>query len=482
MSSLFAVSQREKQRFRGPNASPDFVLFSGTRKAEPSTVWRPEETPEETMCLGFSPLYKMRPCLIPSCRKHIQVLEATAIMAESMCGPSNALQSFQKHSSADRTLQQDRLARGRNEQQVSLSSQELCWLKRLLTFTKGFRSPQGLGGDILDAEFEAFQASQPVPPGFEYQGRPFHNGPLNPPVLQNGAQNPQLPAWALDFQSLHLNEHTQNQSPHLSVDQAPHSLYQKPSSWQQEFHESINQSSAGGLHTRRDFSHTPQMEGINTTFQRPFNASPQGYLRPSTAYQNEANGSHKPAEASQQDTDQMFDKEFAQVALDAEISTKGADREILQSQLAPTTAEQYESIQSVDDGLVSSNFGGALDNIAEEHQSSAQMRIGSDRILDEAEERSKDSTRDAEADELARTAGTLLERVQGETNQKFKQSTFLSLMRQLRDKDAFVEGDKLIYVSHKVHVSKWAIDPIINLLQASHSLHPGGQHYPSEQT
>ena len=30
-------------------------------------------------------------------------------MADSLCGPSNALQNFQKHSTVDRTLQQDRL-------------------------------------------------------------------------------------------------------------------------------------------------------------------------------------------------------------------------------------------------------------------------------------------------------------------------------------------------------------------------------------
>lgn len=30
-------------------------------------------------------------------------------MADALCGPSNALQNFQKHTAVDRTLQQDRL-------------------------------------------------------------------------------------------------------------------------------------------------------------------------------------------------------------------------------------------------------------------------------------------------------------------------------------------------------------------------------------
>ena len=35
--------------------------------------------------------------------------EPQSIMADALCGPSNALQSFQKQTSVDRTLQQDRI-------------------------------------------------------------------------------------------------------------------------------------------------------------------------------------------------------------------------------------------------------------------------------------------------------------------------------------------------------------------------------------
>lgn len=40
-------------------------------------------------------------------------------MAEALCGPSNALQNFQKHSTVDRTLQQDRLVGRHSPAQVS---------------------------------------------------------------------------------------------------------------------------------------------------------------------------------------------------------------------------------------------------------------------------------------------------------------------------------------------------------------------------
>lgn len=74
-------------------------------------------------------------------------------------------------------------------------------------------------------------------------------------------------------------------------------------------------------------------------------------------------------------------------------------------------------------------------------------RIGSDRILDEAQKRGEEGEEVDDAEELARTAGQLLENVKGERSQKFQESNFLSLMRQLRDKEVRVEGDKLVDVS-----------------------------------
>ena len=49
----------------------------------------------------------------PSCLRGCQTQQQTAIMGDSLCGPSNALQNVQKHASVDRTLQQDRLTSAR---------------------------------------------------------------------------------------------------------------------------------------------------------------------------------------------------------------------------------------------------------------------------------------------------------------------------------------------------------------------------------
>ena len=74
-------------------------------------------------------------------------------------------------------------------------------------------------------------------------------------------------------------------------------------------------------------------------------------------------------------------------------------------------------------------------------------RIGSDRILDKAQKTGEEGKEADDAEELARTAGQLLENMKGDQSQKFKESNFLSLMRQLRDKEVRVEGDKLVDVS-----------------------------------
>jgi hypothetical protein len=68
------------------------------------------------------------------------------------------------------------------------------------------------------------------------------------------------------------------------------------------------------------------------------------------------------------------------------------------------------------------------------------VRIGSDTIpsqLDGVDE----------SDELAKTAGQLLDSVRHDQSQKFKESNFLALMRQLRDREVTVEGDEFRQVS-----------------------------------
>ena len=62
-------------------------------------------------------------------------------------------------------------------------------------------------------------------------------------------------------------------------------------------------------------------------------------------------------------------------------------------------------------------------------------------------DQTQNNTNSDDADALAETATQLLENVKDDTSSKFQQSNFLTLMRQLRDREVHVEGDKLVQVS-----------------------------------
>ena len=76
-----------------------------------------------------------------------------------------------------------------------------------------------------------------------------------------------------------------------------------------------------------------------------------------------------------------------------------------------------------------------------------ELKIGSDAILEEASKLQEEHDPSREADDLARTAGQLLDNLKDEHSQKFQNSSFLALMRQLRDKEVRVEGDQMVDVS-----------------------------------
>lgn len=62
------------------------------------------------------------------------------------------------------------------------------------------------------------------------------------------------------------------------------------------------------------------------------------------------------------------------------------------------------------------------------------------------EEQKEEEKRRNDADDLARTAGQLLESVKGDTSEKFQKSSFMALMKKLRDREAMIEGDNIVEV------------------------------------
>lgn len=97
-------------------------------------------------------------------------------------------------------------------------------------------------------------------------------------------------------------------------------------------------------------------------------------------------------------------------------------------------AEMSESAQLIqeiqDDGRLDSHQG--LDE-----------RIGADAIHHPDEGNYEPITPAQESDDLARTSGQLLNSVKDNDSDKFQNSVFLQLMRQLRDKEVVVDGDHI---------------------------------------
>lgn len=74
-----------------------------------------------------------------------------------------------------------------------------------------------------------------------------------------------------------------------------------------------------------------------------------------------------------------------------------------------------------------------------------QIKIGSDTIPQT--DKSDPLSRVNDADELARTAGQLLDSVSHDQSEKFRQSNFLALMRRIRDREVQIEDDEFREVS-----------------------------------
>jgi hypothetical protein len=146
-------------------------------------------------------------------------------MADALCGPSNALQNFQKHTTVDRTLQQDRVVGRHSPSQVSPHDASN---KAVSDYVQGFRSSSALNAGALDSEFEAFQVGRPgaLPQDFHRPPSQFAHAP--PPHFVQAPQAP--PGWATDFQRLNISN-----SPVQSIPRQQPQAAHSASSWHQDF-------------------------------------------------------------------------------------------------------------------------------------------------------------------------------------------------------------------------------------------------------
>jgi hypothetical protein len=329
-------------------------------------------------------------------------------MADGMCGPSNALQNFQKHSTVDRTLQQDRL--------ISRSSP-----------SQGFRSSPGPNAGLLDPEFEAFQAGQ-LPLDRTFQPQDFSHAP--PQAGPSG--------WASGFQRLNIS----NSRPQIQQQTSNSQMQdrQNAEGWHRDFAfqqqpfnpQAQNRQDTGGWH--QDFAQQQNQiagEGIAQVSQ---NLSSRLYRNDYPVFAGGVVGPQAGSSMAQQSQpveafdEEAFARAFEEAAklemeVDARQELNQQGVELGQDILISESAERLMAITE-----------GPLN----------QERIGADTIHDPLSEPADDEPNHNDSDALAITAGKLLDSVRHDQSSKFRNSQFLELMRQFRDREATVEGDEVV--------------------------------------
>ena len=206
------------------------------------------------------------------------------------------------------------------------------------------------------------------------------------------------PSWAADFQDLHVDRAPASPIPQSQFRREAPLQHTVPGAWHQEFlRQHTQMPHKQSVHQRLNGGSTNH--GV---YNDAFNGLTQSDV-PFTLVQQR-----------QPDLDQAeMERAFEDVSFEQ--------------------AELLESLPAMD--------------LVHDIRVTDETRIGSDTILEESAQENQNHSDQDNADELARTAGQLLDNLKHDQSQKFQNSSFLSLMRQIRDREVHVEGDKLVDVS-----------------------------------
>ncbi|KAH6861103.1 hypothetical protein BKA58DRAFT_443870 [Alternaria rosae] len=423
-------------------------------------------------------------------------------MAE-LCGPSNALQNFQKHTTVDRTLQQDRLV-GRHSP------------------AQGFRSSPGPNVGALDNEFEAFQAGGRPLPTQNFQ--PFDPRFAQPPP--QFAQAPQAPDWAADFQRLNVSS-----PPPQTLQQQRQQPASAASAWHQDFlrqqapvaqapalqqtpYGSMSGYNMGGFGGQA-YMQTPSFQNAQVSeiaqgkqraqddvpafdeaaFEQAFAQAQQDMMETAEAEQvhtqpaQEALDLDRPGEMDPllQRIRETRPAVYSAIQVWSETGLGRTDEAVAYLENMDRLEKSGTLVQDANEGkwivdslqrIVNRDAPQEVKTRAEElikainQRLMSQYPLGSRVQMSEEqiwqdleaagymrtpeplqhfeqkpeEEQKQDQPPRNEDDEMAATAGRLLERVADNTSEKFQNSQFLGLMRRLRDREVRVQEDKIVEV------------------------------------
>ncbi|RKF77005.1 putative peroxin 20 [Golovinomyces cichoracearum] len=318
-------------------------------------------------------------------------------MAGGMCGPSNPLQNLQKQSSIDRTLQQDR------------------YISRQL-FSNGFRLSQGPSSEVVEAEFKEFQnASLPIDhalPSFE--------------ISKNisDLQHSQNSNWVSDFMNLNFSTSSSTSTQQITLPPEYPPVQQEAFNYGHTIKRQQIQKS--------NMAHLSNMHEVNN--MSIFDTS--NPVPPTNEIGDKLKHHSNQLLESQAFFEEKYDQEafaraFKQVA---ELEKN----EVQDTHQEPASLEQ--------ESLSKNRFVDSSPILDDVHLT--QAPIGADAIEYENFYEEHDSS------SLSRTASKLLKSVDDDQSLKFQNSQFLELMRQFRDKNATIKGNKIVSEKLEAHDRK----------------------------
>ncbi|RMY59056.1 hypothetical protein D0863_12068 [Hortaea werneckii] len=345
-------------------------------------------------------------------------------MSDALCGPSNPLQQFKAQTSLDRTLQQDRL-----RSQASPAHQQ------------GFRSHDPNAG-LLDPEFEAFQAGHPPPP------EAFHHGPPQAFAGRGGGgmhmgMGPAAPDWAADFQRMNLS------SPPPPPVQQQHQPMPQGSGWAQSFQQHIAQAAP-----RAQFTASPSPLAFQQRARYGAGYGGMGFQSQfAPQHQQPMFGAGmQQGKGKEAVTDEIFDDAAFERAFEQARDDMMDERQVgLEGLQHSTEYRQDTSGELVDQIQREREVQEQLQEMRPElskgmHDPAIQEANALEDLAQQPEqmEEEKQENKGQDDDALAATAEELLNKVEHNKTDKFKNSQFLGLMRKLRDREVKVEGDQMV--------------------------------------
>ncbi|ODQ54817.1 hypothetical protein SAICODRAFT_6011 [Saitoella complicata NRRL Y-17804] len=326
------------------------------------------------------------------------------------CGPSNPLQTLSKHQQHDTSLQRDRF----NSQGPASQRQS-------------FRSTPQIDPQ-LQHEAEAFMRGEPLP-GPELgmgMGMGMRGVGARP---QGGGIG--MDGWADDFQRLQVSQ-PKAQPLFMAVNGKGKAVMGGGrGGWGAEF-----------LAQRRQTA-PPQPASQAYAAQRTGMGMSMGYAGVGgQLYHEQVQQQPTMNQQEQVKHDQALDQAFAEAEKHA-FESINVEQDTIEIQ----KWDQQGLVEMYRDKMdeVLREKGAGADPLEVYHHTESDMlnTFAPEPELETAAEQQTDKPVNHN-DALAATAGSLLESLKDETDEKFQQSSFMQLMRKLRDGEVHVEGDKMV--------------------------------------